>query len=230
MIARLRTWAFMAIFYGGSLPFVLATPLLQYCGEAAQHANLRAWLRFHRWVLRWVVGIRCRFEGRPSPGQYLYAAKHHAMLETFELTLELGLPLMVIKQELARIPLWGSAARRYGAIVVDRDASAGALRRMIADAKAARATGRAILIFPEGTRVPEGARPPLKPGFAGLYRALDLPVVPVAVDSGAVWPKGRPKRAGLVTCRFGDPIPPGLPRAEIEARVHAAINLLEPVS
>ena len=73
------------------------------------------------------------------------------------------------------------------------------------------------------------ATPPLQPGFAGLYRALKLPVVPVAVDSGRLWPRGRfVKRPGIVTMRFLEPIEPGLPRTEIEARVHAAINALEP--
>jgi 1-acyl-sn-glycerol-3-phosphate acyltransferase len=98
---------------------------------------------------------------------------------------------------------------------------------MMRAAETAIAEGRPIAIFPEGTRVPLGEQPPLQPGFAGLYRALKLPVVPVAVDSGRLWPKGRlVKHAGIVTMRFLDPIPPGLPRAEIETRVHAAINVL----
>ena len=100
---------------------------------------------------------------------------------------------------------------------------------MLRAASAAIAEGRPIVIFPEGTRVPPGAQPPLQPGFAGLYRALGLPVVPVAVDSGRLWPRGKlVKHAGTITMRFGAPIPPGLPRAGIEARVHAAINALEP--
>jgi 1-acyl-sn-glycerol-3-phosphate acyltransferase len=99
---------------------------------------------------------------------------------------------------------------------------------MMRAAEAAIAEGRPIVIFPEGTRVPVGATPPLQPGFAGLYRALKLPVVPVAVDSGRLWPRGRfVKRPGTVTMRFMDSIAPGLPRAEIEARVHDAINVLE---
>jgi 1-acyl-sn-glycerol-3-phosphate acyltransferase len=90
------------------------------------------------------------------------------------------------------------------------------------------AEGRALVIFPEGTRVPVGAQPPLQPGFAGLYRALKLPVVPVAIDSGRLYARGLwGKRPGVITFRFGEPIPPGLPRAEIEALVHAAINLLD---
>jgi len=70
-------------------------------------------------------------------------------------------------------------------------------------------------------------RPELQPGFAGLYRALNLPVVPLALDSGHVWPLRGAKRPGIVTMRFGEPIPAGLPRKEIEARVHEAINALE---
>jgi 1-acyl-sn-glycerol-3-phosphate acyltransferase len=90
------------------------------------------------------------------------------------------------------------------------------------------AAGRAIMIFPEGTRVAPGEHPPIKSGFAGLYRQLDLPVVPVALDSGRLWPRNSfLKRAGTVTFRFGEFIPPGLPRKEAEARVHTAINALE---
>jgi 1-acyl-sn-glycerol-3-phosphate acyltransferase len=53
-------------------------------------------------------------------------------------------------------------------------------------------------------------------------------VVPLAVDSGRLWPRHRfLKRPGIVTMRFGEPLPPGLPRAEIEAAVHEAINALD---
>jgi 1-acyl-sn-glycerol-3-phosphate acyltransferase len=140
----------------------------------------------------------------------------------------LGRPAAVVKRELTDIPAWGWVARRYGVIPVDRSGGAATLRRMLAAARAALAEGRPILIFPEGTRVEPGNQPPLQPGFAGLYRALGLPVVPIALDSGRLWPRRRfAKRAGIVTMRFGEPIPPGLPRAEIEARVHEAINVLE---
>ena len=138
----------------------------------------------------------------------------------------LGSPATVMKRELAQIPLWGWAARRYGVIVVNREANASALRAMMKDARAALAEGRSVLIFPEGTRVKPGEAPELRSGFAGLYRMLDLSVVPIAVRSGHVWPKFGPKRAGTIIFHFGDPIPPGLPRAEAEARVHKGINAL----
>ena len=84
-----------------------------------------------------------------------------------------------------------------------------------------------MLIFPEGTRVLPGEQPPLKSGFAGLYRALGMPTVPVALDTGRLLPKTGAKHPGTITFRFGEVIPPGLPREEIDARVHAAINELD---
>jgi 1-acyl-sn-glycerol-3-phosphate acyltransferase len=121
---------------------------------------------------------------------------------------------------------WGHAARAHGSIGVDRDAGAAAMRRMIAEAKRAKASGRPIILFPEGTRVPHGEQPELRAGLAGLYKILGLPVVPVALNSGKVWPRGFVKYPGVVTLKVGDEIPPGLPREDIEARVHKAINAL----
>jgi len=155
-------------------------------------------------------------------------AKHQAMFETMALAAMLDAPAVVMKRELAQIPLWGWAARRYGVIVVDRAANAKALRQMMREAKAAMAEGRSVLIFPEGTRVAPGETPPVLSGFAGLYRALGLPVVPVALDSGRLWPRRGLKRPGIVTFRFGAPIAPGLERTEAEAQVHRGINALEP--
>ena len=64
-------------------------------------------------------------------------------------------------------------------------------------------------------------------GFAGLYKLLDLPVVPVAVNSGPLY-RSFVKRPGQITYRFGSAIEPGLPREELEARVREAINALQP--
>jgi 1-acyl-sn-glycerol-3-phosphate acyltransferase len=167
-----------------------------------------------------------QIEGTIPKGPVLFAAKHEAIFEAMELSRLLGSPATVMKRELARIPLWGWAARRYGVIIADRSANAAALRSMMKDAKAALAQGRSVLIFPEGTRVKPGEAPELRSGFAGLYRMLNLPVVPVAVKSGHVWPKHGIKKSGVIIFRFERAIPPGLPRAEAEARVHAGINAL----
>ncbi|MEO7247101.1 MAG: 1-acyl-sn-glycerol-3-phosphate acyltransferase, partial [Novosphingobium sp.] len=70
-----------------------------------------------------------------------------------------------------------------------------------------------------------GERPGLQAGFAGIYKLLALPVVPFAVNSGPLFNR-RWKRRGVITYRFGETIPPGLPRDVVEACVHQAINVL----
>lgn len=222
----LRTWAFRLFFYGVSVALVLCVPIAALLGTRFLRAYSNVWAWLLQWSVRTIIGARLRIEGTVPEGQLLFAGKHESYFEALELTRMLGSPATVMKRELTRIPLWGWAAQRYGTIVVDRSANAAALRSMMREAGKARASGRSVLIFPEGTRVPPGASPPLRSGFAGLYRALDLPVVPVAVKSGHVWPRKGLMHKGEIVFRFGAPIPAGLPRREIEARVHAAINAL----
>ena len=224
---RLRTLAYQIVFFGGSLPIVGTVPITALFGRGPVIRHATWWSRYHRWCVRVFLRIQVRVEGTRPASPALYAAKHQSMFETTELAILLHGPAVVLKRELARIPIWGWATRRYGAMVVDREASATALRQMLRDAKVAKDAGRSILIFPEGTRVPPGTRPPLKSGFAGLYRMLGLPVVPVAVDSGRLWPRHGAKRPGVITFRYGEAIPPGLKREEVEARVHAGINALD---
>lgn len=224
-----RSALFALVFYSWTVIAVLLSFPVSLFGTKAIRAWAHGWCRFHRWCAAYILGIRARVEGAPPQGSVLVAAKHQSMFETMEMILLLKEPAVVLKRELADIPLWGWVVRRYGVIPVDRQGGAAALRRMMRAAETAMAEGRPILIFPEGTRVAAGSCPPLQPGFAGLYRALGLAVAPVALDSGRLWPRHAfVKRPGLVTIRFMPAIAAGLPRREIEAVVHAAINDLEP--
>lgn len=227
-MALLRSVLFALVFYPGTAIAVLsAFPLVAF-GDRVLRRQAMIWARFHRACCRHILGIRVRVIGDVPAAPFLFAAKHQSMFETFDLLATLDIPATVLKRELADLPLFGKVAMRVGAIPVDRSGSAPALRRMIRAANEARDRGASVLIFPEGTRVLPGEQPPLQPGFAGLYKQLKLPVVPIALDSGEVWPRRSfVKRAGLITMQFGEPIPPGLSREEIEARVHAAINALE---
>ena len=222
-----RSLLFAAIFYPATLLCVISGIVASAFGRRPTLAVVLSWVGLFRWLCENVLGIRTRVIGQIPPGPHLIAAKHQSMFETLEMVRLSGLPVIVMKKELADIPLFGFVTRRYGVIVVERTAGAKALRQMVAEGKAAVASGRPVIIFPEGTRVPPGETPPLRPGFAGLYRALGLPVVPVAVDSGRLWGRGFVKRSGTVTFRVGETIPPGLKRDEAEARVHRAINALE---
>ena len=224
---RLRSLLYALLFYPGTVLYVLAGFVVMPFGRSAVRRDADAWAAFNRWCARYILGIRTRVEGEVPKGAALVALKHQSMFETTEIALILDTPATVMKSDLAHIPLWGKLTQVYGIIPVDREGGGAALRKMLRAAEEAVADGRPIAIFPEGTRVAPGEQPPLQSGFAGLYRALKLPVVPVALDSGRLWPRRGAKRPGVVTFRFGEPIPPGLPRSEIEARVHAAINALD---
>lgn len=224
---RLRSLLFVAAFYPATLLFIAAGLGAGLFSTPAMLGVVHGWARFHHWLAEHVLAIRTRVEGAIPPGPYLIAAKHQSMFETIEMVLIARTPVIVLKRELADLPLFGRMTRRYGVIPVDREAGARALREMLAGARRAAATGRPVIIYPEGTRVPPGETPPLRAGFAGLYRALGMPVVPVAHDSGHVFGRGLDKRPGTVRFLVGDVIPPGLGREEIEARVHSAINALE---
>ncbi len=222
----LRSILFTLVFYVGSIPIVIASGIAALIGERAIIFMANKWARWHRWCAKWLIGVTTRVEGTLPQTPALVVFKHESMFETIETLVLFEKPAVVFKKELERIPVWGFAARRHGVIPIDREGGAAVVRQMIAAGKAAIAEGRPIILFPEGTRVAHGKAPPLGSGMAALYRMLGLPLVPVALDSGKVWPRGFLKRPGVVTMRVGETIPAGLKRDEIEARVHAAINAL----
>jgi 1-acyl-sn-glycerol-3-phosphate acyltransferase len=185
----------------------------------------RRWALWHRFCARYLLGISSKVIGTLPQGAALVAIKHESNFETFELLVLFDRPAVVMKKELVDIPVWGTVARRHGVIPVDRNSGSAALRQMLKAAKAAIADNRPIILFPEGTRTPPGSQPPLRAGMAGLYKALNLPIVPVALQSGRLCPrKGLVRHKGVVTWLVGETIPAGLPREEMEARVHKAIN------
>lgn len=226
MIAAIRSLLYAVFFYIGSAIIVVSGAIVGPLSRRALQWFSWLWSRWFRICARLFTGVRLKIEGNIPDGSVLFAIKHESAYETLLVLSLFDRPATVIKRELRKVPVWGWVAERHGAIFVDRDAGPAALRDMLKRGAAAKAENRPVVIFPEGTRVPHGTTPPLAAGFAGLYKMLRMPVVPVAIDSGRLWPKGLVKHPGTVTMRFGQPIPAGLPRDDIEARVHAAINVL----
>jgi 1-acyl-sn-glycerol-3-phosphate acyltransferase len=225
-MALARSLLFALVFYPATLLFVLGCFVASLFGSGPVRAVVHRWTNFHHLLTR-LLGTRVEVMGDMPPGACLIAVKHQSMFETLEMVRLANTPVIVLKRELSDLPLFGWATRRYGVIPVDREAGPKALRAMISAGRQAVAAGRPVLIYPEGTRVRRGETPPLQPGFAGLYRSLGLPVVPVAVDSGRLWSRNLPRKSGTIHFLIGEPIPAGLPRDQVEARVHAAINALE---
>ena len=211
---------------------IICLPLLFASRRAVQKAG-GIWIDGTLFLLKHVVGIDYRIVGAENLPKTpaIYAAKHQSAWETLFLSRYLDYPAFVLKKELLSIPLFGWFLKKAGMIAIDRKAGASALRSMARQATETLASGRSILIFPEGTRVPPGQSRPYQPGVAALYTQLKVPVVPMALNSGLFW--GRQsfiKKPGTIVVEILPPIQPGLDRKalmrELENRIETAANAL----
>lgn len=175
----------------------------------------KLWAITSNWLLRVLAGTRIEIIGQEKipPGGLLVAAKHQSLWETFALLPLFDDPAFILKRELMWIPFFGWYTWKGGSVPVNRKKGAQALSQMMARARGETAHGRQILIFPEGTRRPAGAPPAYKFGVAHLYRSLEVPCLPIALNSGLYWPRRRfIRRPGTIRIEILDPIPPSLPR------------------
>ena len=227
-----RSALFVALFYlwsvlvaVGCSPLLLGPPRGILCMFRAWSAGVLALLR--------ICGVRVEIRGREHipAGAALVAPKHQCMLDVFAQFGVLPASAFVMKKELMWIPWFGWYAQRVGCIVVDREAHSAALRKLVREAQARFAEGRQVVIFPEGTRTAPGAPAAYKPGVAALYRDIDVPVHPVATNSGVHWPAhGFIRKPGTIVFEYLEPIPPGLKRAEfmrlLKERIEGASDRL----
>ena len=228
-----RSLIFNIVFYVHIVVCMIAiTPLMLFPRKAMVRA-VQTWARSNLWLLRVIVGIHVEFRGRENipPGPLLVAAKHQSVWETFALLNVVDDPTFVLKRELMWLPLFGWLAWKAGMVPVNRGAGSLALSDLNQRAREEAYRGRQIMIFPEGTRREPGADPAYKFGIAHLYGSLDLPCLPVALNSGLFWPRRRfIRRPGTITVEFLEPIPPGLPRKafmqELQDRIETASNRL----
>lgn len=189
-------------------------------------AVARNWARLVLLGLRRICGIDWVLTGGeylPTNGAALIAPMHQSTFDTVVWLLLVPQCVFVLKRELTRVPMFGDLLLNGGMIPVDRRAGAAAMRELIRRAVTAAAEGRQIVIFPEGTRVAPGAGVKLQPGIAALATRTGLPVIPVVTDSGHYW--GRRsfhKRAGTIRIAVLPPLPVGLPRDRLMARLTQA--------
>ncbi len=228
----LRSFAFNLCFYVATTaiaaigsPCLVARPLvLKVAGF---------WGRVCLWLLRVVAGTKVEFRGLENipAGPLLVAAKHQSALETLALCTVFPQFAYVLKRELLRIPLIGWYFSRGGMVAIDRSKGKRAMSLMNASAAEAVRNGAQVIVFPEGTRRAPGAPPAYKQGLSHLYASLNVPCVPVALNTGLFWSRNSlVRRPGLAVIEFLPPIGPGLPRAEfqalVEERIETASNAL----
>jgi 1-acyl-sn-glycerol-3-phosphate acyltransferase len=228
-LITLRSLLFQTLFYAWTAlcaflgaPFMLTPPLwmMRFGTE---------WSRVTLWLLRVTVGLTHELRGRENlpSGPALIAMKHQSAWDTFAVPILFPLAAMVIKRELGYVPFYGWYALKAGMIPIDRRGGAKALTSMVAACRERLAQRRSIMIFPEGTRSTVGAKVRYQPGVAALYSALDVPLVPVAVNSGLFWGRRAfTKRPGIIIVEILPAIAPGGERrtvlAELEQRIEQA--------
>lgn len=222
---RLRSILFnLALYFTAIVTGLLATPALFGPRMGAVFVITKL-SQASLWLLKITAGTRYEIRGEIPSGSTLVAAKHQSMWDTIVLVAILNDPAIVLKSELLWVPYYGWFSKKAGMIAIDRGSGASAIRRLIAQGKAALAASRPIIIFPEGSRMAPDAAPDYKPGIAALYRQLGVACVPAAVNSGLYWPRRRfLRKPGTIVLEFLPAIPAGLDRATFMTTLETTIE------
>ena len=186
-------------------------------------------------VLKFFNNSKIEFRGLENlkkNEKYFVASAHQSMFETFALQTVIPGPIFILKKELIKIPVFGWCLKKIGAVEIVRDTATkenlNFFERILNKTNQSK---RPILIFPQGTRVDYKERVPFKKGVGRIYEALKLPCVPVALNTGKIWPKNSfNKYPGNVVISFLNPIEPGLEKdrfiEKLQDNIYKEIDLI----
>lgn len=217
---------------------VASTSLIAIGTAAIVGAYLRFPRGFFDWAARtwcrlilWSAGTPVRVIGAENVSRdraQVITVNHQSMFDVFALAPHLPIRFhFVAKKELARIPIFGRAARAAGHVYIDRDDRESAIRSLETAGRIMEAEKSSAIVFPEGTRSLTGDLQPFKKGPFIMAIEAGAPIVPTVVDGTIeILPKrGIRIRPHPITVRFGRPIETagyGHERRDaLVARVHA---------
>ena len=210
---NLLLWLAVAVYAPLTLFTFPFAPLTRY-------RFISQWSRFNLWSLKTLCGLSYRVEGREHlpAGPAIALVKHQSSWETLALQEILPPQVWVLKRELLYVPLFGWGLALTEPIAINRRAGKRALDQVIEQGTQRLQTGRWVVIFPEGTRIPPHQHGRFGLGGAYLAAASGYPVVPIAHNAGSFWPRrGFIKRPGVITVVIG-------PVIETKGRNAAAIH------
>ncbi len=174
-----------------------------------RYAVISRWARFNLWWLKWSCGLDYRVSGTEHipPRNGIIFCKHQSAWETLALQCIFPPQVWVLKRELLWIPFFGWGLALLEPIAIDRSSPRRALRQLLEQGRQRLESGRWVVIFPEGTRVPPGEHAPFQSGGAVLAARTGYPVVPVAHNAGKYWPRRSfLKYPGTIEVVIGPPV------------------------
>jgi|TARA_B100000780_G_scaffold24189_1_gene15409 1-acyl-sn-glycerol-3-phosphate acyltransferase len=220
------------LYSGIILVFILAIPTLilpakftLYCGKFLAYYIIL--------ILRLFLNTRVIFHGLENlkkVEKFFVASAHQSMFETFVLQGPLNFPIFILKKELLKIPLFGWYLKKIGSIEIIRETTTKQNLNFFDKIKnAIYKYNRPLLIFPQGTRIKFDERRPFKKGVGRIYDSLKISCIPVALNSGKIWPKNSfIKYPGDIHVSFLEPIEPGLEKAiflkVLEEKIYSEIK------
>ena len=184
-------------------------------------------------LLKIILNTKVIFHGLENlkkVDRFFVASAHQSMFETFALQIPLDSPIFVLKKELLKIPLFGQYLKKIGSIEIIRETTTKENLNFFEKIKSRiEEQKRPLLIFPQGTRVKFDEQPPFKKGVGRIYSSLNLPCIPIALNTGKVWPKNSfMKYSGDIHISFLEPIMPGKDKndfiKEIEEKIYSEIK------
>ena len=224
----LRSLFFNILLFGGiAFACIITFPLL-FIRDKHMICAGKVLSIYVAFLLKIIIGVKIDFKGTENLrkfDKYFVASAHQSMFETFALQTVISGPVFILKKELMKIPFFGWCLKKIGAVAIVRDTATkenlNFFNRILEQTNKSK---RPLLIFPQGTRVPYKEKPNFKKGVARIYEALKLPCVPVALNTGRVWPKNSfNKYPGTITISFLKPIEPGLNKDEFLKRLQLII-------
>lgn len=216
--------------WGAIIPIIYLIPAFLSRDKKIADRGAKVWSIGVFWMLKKVCKIDYKIIGIENIAKEpcIFACKHQSMWETVVMHLIVDRPVYAYKKELELIPFYGWFVKFMSGIKVDRKGGAKSLKSVINQAKKYLAKGQSVVIFPQGTRVPVASsieKYPYQAGITALYNSCDVKIVPVALNSGFFWPKGKiMKKSGTITIEFLPAIERGLRKEEFNRKL---ISLIE---
>ena len=186
------------------------------------------------YLCRWICGVHWEVHGKENIPEKacVIISNHQSSWETFFLQTLITPQTQVLKRELLSIPFFGWALRASKPIAINRNDPREAIQLVRSKGKESLKNNISVLIFPEGTRKPNGQLGKFSRGGLGLACAANVDILPVAHNAGAYWPSNSwIKKPGTIQVFIGETIKTeGKEPAEVndEARewISQALNLI----